>query len=49
MMDLIVAKCMSSLIVELCSELDLHYGDEEFFALTPTFEKLGQAALDEQG
>lgn len=45
------AEIINDLLVELSSELDLHYEDEDFFALTPTIEKMKIAAnlLEEAG
>lgn len=35
-----VAQAIVDVMVELSSELDLHYEDSDFFALGPTIEKM---------
>lgn len=46
-----VAELVSELLKELASELDLHYEDEDFFALAPSIEvmKRGADYLDSVG
>jgi len=39
-----VAEAICDLLKELASELDLHYEDEDFFALAPTIERMKTAA-----
>lgn len=45
------ADLLNNLLKELASELDLHYEDEDFFALAPTIEVMKQASflLDQNG
>jgi len=42
---------LNELLKELASELDLHYEDEDFFALSPTIEAMKRVAqrLEAQG
>lgn len=42
---------LNELLRELASELELHYEDEDFFALTPTIEAMQKIAnrLESQG
>lgn len=42
-MDAKTATVMSDLVRELCSELDLHYDDNDFFVLGQTIDKLKAA------
>jgi hypothetical protein len=39
-----VVTAIFEMLSELSSELDLHYEDEDFFALKPTIEKMQNAA-----
>lgn len=41
----LTAEILTSLIRELASELDLHYEDEDFFALSPSIEVMKRAVL----
>ena len=45
------AELLTDLLKELASELDLHYEDEDFFALAPTIETMKATAflLQENG
>lgn len=42
--DALTAEVICNLLRELASELDLHYEDGDFFALTPTVERMKTAA-----
>lgn len=42
--DQTTANVLTALLLELSSELDLHYDDEDLHALTPTIETLRAAA-----
>lgn len=46
-----VAELVAELMKELASELDLHYEDEDFFALAPSIEVMRKGAdfLDSVG
>lgn len=39
-----IASAIFELLSELASEMDLHYEDEDFFALKPTMDKMISAA-----
>ena len=45
------AELLTNLLKELASELDLHYEDDDFFALAPTIDTMKQVAvlLEENG
>lgn len=38
-----IVEIINDLLKELASELDLHYEDEDFFALSPTMERMKRA------
>lgn len=42
--EMALITALSDLLTELASELDLHYEDEDFFALSPTIERMKAAA-----
>lgn len=42
--DAQTAEVINNLLRELASELDLHYDDSDFFALTPTVDRMKAAA-----
>lgn len=42
--DALTAEVINNLLRELASELDLHYEDGDFFALTPTIDRMKAAA-----
>ncbi|RWB13515.1 MAG: hypothetical protein EOQ39_18505 [Mesorhizobium sp.] len=42
--DALTAEVINNLLRELASELDLHYEDTDFFALTPTIDRMKAAA-----
>lgn len=35
-------EAINGLLLELATELDLHYDDEDMFALTPSFDRIKQ-------
>ncbi|CCV12987.1 hypothetical protein [Mesorhizobium sp. STM 4661] len=42
--DALTAEVINNLLRELASELDLHYEEGDFFALTPTLDRMKAAA-----